>query len=346
MPIEVVGGLIKATESGTKGGLLRVPKYLDGQLSLGGWAGGTFPYDEDAADITISSDTSWTDSAGFKRVGLLTINSGIVLTIAISPFYIFAREIVFGSTGSIINGNGPSGASSGTFSAAYARGGTATGGSARAQGGCGGILLVVCAGRISGAAGVFRVNGGDGYRNTTAPGVGNGNSRGGQGCFSKSFNVSAASPEDWSGATGAAGTPPILSHLFTGTGGTGGATGGASGGSGASSGGGSGGSGIGGGGGATSGGATAGAQGLILPGPQYLLFLASIGCLGGGGGGAAVPIDLDGTPNGAGGGGGGGLLVYTAEDQVTPTLQANGGAATTNGANGAAGVAIQVTLAR
>lgn len=315
-------------------------------LNLGGWAGSRFPFSEGAADIVISGATTWSDAAGFKRVGKLTINAGQTLTIARSPFWIFADEINFGDTASQIFGGGPAGASSGTFSAAYARGATyvSTG---RAQGGCGGIILFVVCRTITGAAGKIVADGGNGYRDTTAAAATGG--RGGQGAFSRNFDVSSANNEDWGGANGlgvVGDNPPLLIALLLGSGGSIGNGGGVAGGSGSGSGasaGGAGGSGIGGGGTASTLIIAAGTS-LVPPSPQQLMMLASMGCLGGGGGGAYCEIAV-GTNNGSGGGGGGSVVVWVSDLAVTPTLTATGGSGTGNGSAGAAGVTHLIDLA-
>jgi hypothetical protein len=319
-------GLLREYE-GTAGGLLRVPNFTDIILSMGGWAGGTFPFDEDAADITISGATTWNDSAGFKRVGLLTINASQTLTIARSPFFIFAKEINFGGTDSIIDGSGPAGTTGpATFSTAYARGNSVSG-AAVAQGGCGGILLVIVAGRISGAAGVIKVDGGAAARNTTS---GGNQSSGGQGALSANLpSTGAVTAENYT-------TLGIQLQQGDGGGSANTGRGGGSGGNSALVGG--GGSGTGGGGGTDGGGSAT----LVALSPVQILQLAAWGCLGGGGG--AAHTDNTGTSNAAGGGGGGALMLYVQDLQVTPTTQANGGAGIGAGGAGAAGQTILVDL--
>lgn len=312
------------------GAIPGAPPVLD--LNLGGWAGRRWPFNEDAADVVISGATTWSDAIGYKRVRKLTIDAGQTLTIKASPFWIFADEIVFGGTDSIINGNGPDGASSGTFDAAYARGGTYVSGG-RAQGGCGGIMLFVVCRRISGSAGIIRATGGAAYRDTTNATVQG--AAGGQGALSQSFDL-ASGPQTWlgqhefgtvlgsgagsqsnhavnGGGSGAAGTVPNAS----------------------------GGSGIGAGGAASSTATrTTGTAPPVSASPQQLVMLAQAGCLGGGGGGAGVAAT--GTNNDAGGGGGGSVCVWVYELVVTPTLAAAGGAGAgpnVGGATGGAGLA-------
>lgn len=301
----------------------QMPKPLDYYFPF---IGGSFPFNGGAANITISADTTWDDVIGFKQVGVLTINAGKVLTIARSPFYIFADEIVFGDAGSVINGNGPNGADAGTFSAVYARGATAVSGGGRAQGGCGGIMLAVLANKISGANGAIRANGGNGWsNNTNASAI---TQFGGQGALSNLFNN--AEMQRYYG-----GILYVLSD--------GGGTlpyGGAGGGSGGSTGG---GSGFGGGGG----------QGSPRDGKAYMgngigsmsinlwVMLAQLNCLGGGGGTAYV--STTGANSAASGGGGGAVLVIAKQISNTPTVQANGGVksgSATYSGDGGAGFAL------
>ena len=286
--------------------------------------GGSFPFHSGAANITISANTTWDDVIGFKQVGVLTINAGKVLTIARSPFYIFADEIVFGDAGSVINGNGPNGADAGTFSAVYARGGTAVSGSARTQGGCGGIMLAVLANKISGADGVIRANGGNGWSNNTNAGTTT--YSGGQGALSNSFNNTGAVQLYVGG---------IVYVLSTGGGG---ANGGRGGGSGGQQGG---GSGFGGGGGEASVGLPYTNNGIGTMNINLWVMLAQLNCLGGGGGHAMA--HTTGASSAASGGGGGAILVLAKTIANNPTVQANGGTMSgyaTFGKDGGAGFAL------
>ncbi|WEK53312.1 MAG: hypothetical protein P0Y55_12015 [Candidatus Cohnella colombiensis] len=311
-----------------------------------GWAGSSFPFAGET-DVVISSNTTWSDVAGFRKIRKLTINAGIVLTIARSPFSIFADEIVFGSTTSQIKGDGPSGAASGNHSSNYARGATRETGNlaTRAQAGCGGIMLFVVARKFSGAAGVISANGGAGYFGTVAAtGSGNANNQG-QGALSSFRSSGLAVQEVYDGSASASSTSGInylhpLGRLLSDGGGGGGASGigGGSGGVNNSSNISGGGSGIGGGGGAyISGNNTLpGGQNITLS-PNLLIELANFGCLGGGGGGVAYTLNSSSTANGeAAGGGGGSVCVWGREFAVTPVLQANGGLSSSSPASGLA----------
>lgn len=317
-------------------GISRYPN-LPPNLALSqyfGWAGRSYPYNNET-DIVISSNTTWSDAVGYKKVRKLTIAAGVILTIAKSPFVIFADEIVFGDAASIIDGSGPAGAASGTFATTYARGGTIVGGSARAQGGCGGIMLFILANTISGANGIIKANGGDGFRNTTNAGV---NSQaGGQGSLSSSFDVGTGGGLELFAGTSVLTTATNKTYLhpqgrMLGDGG-GGGTGGGSGING-------GGSGIGGGGSGAA--ATNGGSPFNTIRPDALNELAFLGCLGGGGGGASV--NTTGTNNAAGGGGGGSIVVWSKFFNAIPTLQANGGAAVGTAGAGAPGVAYLISI--
>ena len=315
-----------------------------------GWAGSSFPYCGSAADVTISGATTWNDSCGYKKVGKLTINAGQTLTIANSPFIIFANEIAFGDVSSCIDASGPSGASSGSFTTGMTKGATAVGGSARAQGGCGGGLLFIITSKISGATGVIKANGGNGYRNTTTASAQAG--KGGQGAFSETTsenNPQAGVGEKWGGtntltATGVEYLNPLginLAPSYIAT--TLNASGGGSGQGGTNS---AGGSGIGSGG--SSGGGTNCTDGVlsyITFTPQMLINMAFASCKGGGAGGANVDNSV-GASNGAGGGGGGIILVWVRTLTATPTLQANGGtgAVGTGSANGGAGQTLLISV--
>jgi hypothetical protein len=328
------------------------------------WAGSNFPFYSNAADIIISTATTWNDAVGYKKVGKLTINAGQTLTIQKSPFYIFADEIAFGDTDSIIDASGPSGTGGvAVFPsvANMANGGTASySTTAKAQGGCGGGMLFVLCNRITGANGIIKANGGDGGSNG-ALSVGSSIGAGGQGAFSRSlgtpggnsgsesfhFFVNGVSNYSTGLTLDTVGTYPSVSNLL-GAGGVasgvsvpiGGGTGGTT-----EGGYGCGGSGIGGGGGAgitnTTG---AGGVALITPSVTDLLMLANLKCLGGGGGGACLDETYV-NACGGGGGGGGAVVIWTHTATATPTLQANGGAHTgTHNKDGGAGVTYLITL--
>lgn len=298
------------------------------------WAGAAFPF-SGADDVTISAPTTWNDSCGYKKVKKLTINSGQTLTIAKSPFFIFADEIAFGSTGSIIDASGESGGASTTFGGYTAIGGLKTDASARAQGGCGGGMLFIIARTITGANGVIKANGGAGYRNTTNSG-GSTSGVGGQGALSNKQGAGVTS-QSWVGDS----DPQLTSiwyylhplGVFMADGVQGGTVVASGGGSGFSFGG---GSGIGGGGGGQAGNSGSAARSKLNP--STLLLLAKNGCLGGGGGSGGV--NSTGTSNAAGGGGGGSVVVWYRTKTATPTLEANGGTGATGSTanNGGAGV--------
>jgi hypothetical protein len=317
-----------------------------------GWAGSNFPYNSNSADITISGATTWNDACGYRKVGKLTINAGQTLTITKSPFYIFADEINFGDTSSCIDASGLSGsATPTTFPTTQANGGTAQSGSALAQGGCGGGMLFILCNRITGANGVIKANGGNGYKNVT-----NADSStygGGQGALSSAINYSGSITEKFYYLLGELGPVPegdtsagTLAYSLDKLLGAGGGAiyGGVGGGSGSvqvasptsnvcGS------SGIGGGGSGTE----SGCLPTITPLPTELLMLANLRCLGGGGGPARV--HTNGFYNCTGGGGGGSIVVWTHTATATPTLQANGGIGTsTSNSDGAAGVTYLITL--
>ena len=293
------------------------------------WAGRGFPFCDDAADITISGATTWNDAAGFKRAGKLTIAAGVTLTIAKTPFYIFAREIAFGGTTSTITASGYNGSVDNNTSFS-ARGG---GSHSNVRGGDGGGMLFIVCDTISGANGRIWANGGNGYGTSGGPEMG------GQGAFSASFNLYAGAQERWSGeyVVTTTSSKTYLHPLgvllvaggddavaqFAGTGG----------GSGAGLGG---GSGIGGGGsGYSSSGTNVGRAAKSLT-PLLLITLAQSGCRGGGGGG--------GRPDGSGGGGGGSVCVWARTLTSTPVLTANGGTPSNSGAAGGAGVTHLITV--
>lgn len=147
-------------QQGGGGGISALSNYFG--------ASGTFPFAGDQ-DVTISSNTTWSDSSGQRKVKKLTINAGVTLTISVGSFMIFAEEIVFGSSTSTIDISGPSGAATGTYvGVTHATGATsgAAGNPGRAQGGCGGGMLAVFANKITGN-GKFRSNGGNGFINNS-----------------------------------------------------------------------------------------------------------------------------------------------------------------------------------
>lgn len=291
-------------------------------FSIPSWAG-EFPFSKNGADATIASNTTIADAAGFKKYGTLTINSGITLRVARTPFILFVNELVFGDTASTLSADGPDGAASDdTYWDNFSRGGLA-GVTQRAQGGAGGGLLIIYAGRISGAAGVISANGGAGYGAGIVDAASS--EAGGHGAFS--VHDSGAESEKWAGileggSRAEGNLNPLVRLLAHGGGsvdtvyGTGGGNGGSTTGEGG------GGSGIGGGGGAGSGSAVGGSATSVSP--AGILTLVSHGCFGGGGG-AAVTSNAFAIWNSGSGGGGGGLLVVTGDAAVTPDLQANGG---------------------
>lgn len=319
------------------------------------WAGGSFPYNQGAVgDIVISGPTTWNDSVGYKKIKKLTINAGQTLTIAKSPFYIFADEISFGDTSSTIDASGMSGSASAVYpSNAQALGSTAIMGIARSQGGCGGGMLFVIANKVTGAAGKIKADGGNGYFNGTPNGSGV-NYMGAQGALSIDTEVivSTLVPETFDvmmygfANRPTAGsyypTPNFRGNLYLHMGESGQGNGGIS-----SKGGGSGS--IGTGGNASIGGSGIGGGGSVYTSPsdygkvsavtntlRDLVFLASIGCTGGGGGSAVASYAGN---NGAAGGGGGSVVLWAHSMISPPTLSANGGAkAAISGGNGGAGV--------
>jgi hypothetical protein len=291
-------------------------------LPFFGWAGSQFPFVPSAvADIVISAPTTWSDAVGYKQVGKLTINAGQVLSINKSPFYIFCNELNFGDTASIIDASGFNGNIAGGFTAL---GGGSAG---TVRGGDGGGMLFIIAGKITGASGVIKANGGNGY------GTASGSSQGGQGALSKSVSLAYAQSWDGTSVVTTTNNPTYLNPLGTVLG-SGGNSGGSGGGSGASSNGGCGGSGIGGGGCGSS--AAAGLQSSVLLIVNTLIELAKCGCRGGGGGG--------GNTAGAGGGGGGSVAIWTHSVVSQPVSQANGGSLSGTGGAGAAGVTYFILL--
>ncbi len=335
-------------DDGTYGGDTVIPPsegstdvgYLDAWF---GWAGSTYPYNAaSTTDYTVSGNEDWSDAAGYRRYRTLTINGSCTVTIKKSPFYIFADVIDFAATTSIISASGQAGTTApATFGAYQANGGTATNGTAIAQGGCGGGMLFVVCNTIRTAAGVIRANGGIGAENgnVTADLV-----DGGQGAFSRRVGVSTSgSYEDWAGGFGTtAASAPFLWTMCLGDGGDatndlGGKAGGAGGRKTTATLSAGGGSGIGGG----AGGVTNGGSPIVAPGPLQILELSKYGCLGGGGGGA---LTSNGGTNYAGGGGGGSVVVWAKTLSSTPTLSATGGAGTSGSGNGADGVSYLIQV--
>jgi hypothetical protein len=289
-----------------------------------------FPFYDNAGNVTLSSNTTWEDSCYFKKVGTLTINSGVTLRIGRSPFIICANEIVFGNSSSIIDASGPNGADGGnsSYSEKFALGGYAVSGNSKACGGAGGAFIVIFANTIKGANGIIRANGGNGWRNTTN--ATEMTYASGQGCFRTQVSNTGAGrlvanggySTAYEGLEGADGNSS--SHYAGG------------------------GSGIGGGGGAYS--SSSGANGssntkITLP-AHFVRLLAAVHeqgvpVLGGGGGGAIV--HTTGTYNRTGGGGGGGILIVTKKLECSPTLTANGGTGI-NAGNGGSGKVITLVL--
>lgn len=303
-------------------------------LSHFAWAGKAYPF-AGTSDLTISSNTTWDDVAGFKKIRKLTINAGVTLKIDQTPFIIFADEIECGA-GAVIDISGPNGASSGDFTCRQPHGATAVSGGARAQGGCGGGFLVLLCNKLSGVALTIKANGGDGWRNNTTgssdtPGVGL------EGAFSRR---GSRNPQ-WNGSDRADSGYLNLVGIWLGEGGgryssvTGMSSGGAPG------------SGIGGGGGAELNDAGDGTQ-MDFRHILILLELLKYGCLGGGGGKAYVSSSSNRNP--AAGGGGGAILVFANDpESITPIMEANGGLGVTGSAvtvgNGAAGITYYVNFA-
>lgn len=287
------------------------------------WAGSSFPFIKDGtADITISGATTWNDACGYKQVNKLIINAGQTLKITKSPFYIFANEISFGDTASIIDASGLAGSATPTNYPYMnqAAGGTNVAGNS--QGGCGGGMLFILAGKITGAAGIIKANGGAGYAGTSGSGCG------GQGALSRALTTL----QKWDGSGGTSAVLHPFSNFMVDGVGIGDSS------SCHSSGGGSGAAYTGGyacsGSGISSGAGFQAANVAPIAGnaaqpiePAQLIHLASVGCLGGGGGCAAYLFGS--------GGGGGSIVVWTHSAAATPTLQANGGTSSSGGAGGA-----------
>jgi len=308
---------------------------------------GPFPHNRNVTtDVTIATPTTWTEADYPGRIVCLDrLDVDDVLTLRGGPWFIFVDTCDGGVSGAI-NGDGPSGAASGTFNADYARGALATDAApARAQGGCGGVMIFMCVREFTGEDIPISANGGAGYRDTGNAGALK--ARGGQGAFSPTAdNASAA--EEWDGTLVNTDTFKAYLHPFAqllGMGGGASVTGfrGRGGGSGFGNDAGSqnsgGGSGIGGGGANVA----AGALPVVSePSVGALLDLALAGCLGGGGGSAA--LHSTGANNAAGGGGGGCVVVWAKTLTATPTLSANGGAAAAAGGAGAAGVTYLIDI--
>lgn len=301
----------------------RIDTTLIGELS---WAGRRFPF-AGTSNVTISENTTWSDSAGYKKVKKLTIAAGVTLRIIRTPFFLFADEIEFGDTDSAIDISGFDGDQTDPL-ATFAQGGRGEDRSA-GGGGDGGGLLIICARKISGSAGQILANGGD-----AAYGVST--RYAGQGALSRLANSTSISHRQvWDGSieisasSGMGYLHPMHYAMARGgrinQGGIGGGSGMCRPGTVVG-----GGSGIGGGGGCNA--VPDGEAGFASA--RDLLILSRYGCLGGGGG-------ANGGSSDAGGGGGGAVLLYYRDASALPTLAANGGAG--NG-NGGAGVtyAIQV----
>ncbi|MFA7296265.1 MAG: hypothetical protein WC211_03640 [Dehalococcoidia bacterium] len=299
----------------------------------------TFPHNGDVStDVTISAPTTWTEADYPGRVVALDrLDVDDVLTLQGGPWFILLETLDFGAAGEV-RGDGPSGGAAVTFTTDYARGGVAVSGG-RAQGGCGGVMIFICANTITGTASrPISANGGAGYRDTTNAGTATGS--GGQGALSPTYNNSDAG-ERWAGDsvntdTFKAYLHPLGLHMGGRTGGHGNGGGSGYGNTAAADAG--GGSGIGSGGGSGAGGVLP----PVTPSVVALIDLALAGCRGGGGGAAAV--HTTGANNAAGGGGGGSVVVWCKTLTATPTLSAAGGAAATAGGAGAAGVTYLIDI--
>lgn len=309
----------------------------DALMQYFSWAGSKFPYNVGASDITISANTTWNDSVGYKKVKKLTINAGITLTIAKSPFFIFADEINFGSATSCIDASG-----------AGAKGAMQYWNPTYCWCGNGGGLLIIVANSITGANGIIKANGLDAGSGPSLSGVSQ-TYVGGFGALSN-LTSALAYQEDWCPAP--ASNASVLApldlgrHLASGGGariGTGGGSGGWVNSTSTAAGG---GSGIGGGAGgysSTSPFLKSGEACRATLTLAVLVQLALAGCKGGGGG-AGMSYPSAGSLA-LGGGGGGGLGIFAHNQSATPTLQANGGnslyqsATPTSTYTGGAGVA-------
>ncbi len=300
-------------------------------LSALSWAG-QFPFAAGGSDATIAADTDLTDTGRYKQYRNLTVSAGIKLRCRRTPFFLFADTINFGSSTSEIGCDGPqpTAASTPTYGANFARGGFASGAGC---GGCGGGILVVCARVLTGSAGKITARGSNGYSAGTTSAGG----YGGQGALSTSYNLTST-PEDFT--TSFLGLPPLWFLRAGGDHGStskqgkvGGAGGGAVGTSAAGGGSGLGGGGVG----------TGAAPTTVdyYPTAEQLLWLASIGCLGGGGGGL---VSFSGLAANAGGGGGGAVLVFAQQWDITPTTVVTGGTNSSGVASGADGFALLVKV--
>jgi hypothetical protein len=247
---------------------------------------------------------------GYVKSKKLTLAAGTTLSIVRNPFFIFADEINFGSTSSIIDASGRSGSSELLPPPIHMAAGGIIGSTQNGtaiQGGCGGGIIIIICNKITGAQGCIKANGGNGYE------IGGGGSSSGipgQGALLGSI-IPSNSP--WGiltpgarllGLGGMSGGTSACQGIY-GSGGFYGAYNNYSAG---------GGSGIGGG----SGDSGAGHQhtGLTV---KDILYLASIGCTGGGGGGVSI------YSQNSGGGGGGAVVIVTHSYELLPQLIANGG---------------------
>lgn len=296
-----------------------------------------FPHNGDpATDVTISSPTTWGVADYPGRVVLLNrLDVDDVLTLAGSPWFIFVDTLDMGASGEI-RCDGPDGDTGAEASSIYTRGAYVLSTGA-AAGGCGGGMLLICAGNITGTASrPISANGGDGARNTTnaVSNVG----RGGEGAFDEltSQTTSTSTPGTLDFYTNLLGAGAGSTTVAGMGGGSGGVTS-----SGTIAGG---GSGIGGGAAAGSAGATtSGSTARNIPSVLHIAELALLGCRGGGGGGAVV--SSTGTNNAAGGGGGGAVVLWYQTSSAMPTLSATGGASVGTSSNpGADGVTYAVQV--
>lgn len=318
---------------------------------------GVFPFAGDQ-DVTINSNTTWDDDTGMRRVKKLTIAAGVTLRIMKTPFFIFADEIEFGDSSSVIDISGPSGGPSVDYSnLSFARGGTVIQYPARAQGGCGGGMIFIVVKKVSGASGSIKSNGGNAWVSAGVAASGSAISSG-EGALIVNRNLTASSSEDnlvlgelslidrGGSSSVSLKTRRTLRELL-GTGGNNGsaATAPAAGSGVSAPGNHYGGSGIGGGGAAAINTQPLPTQPAMPPTVDELLQLAKVGCTGGGGGGAQAFTNQTGML--AGGGGGGSIVLWARDLVITPNLQANGGAyaaGSGTGQDGAAGVTYLVKV--
>lgn len=287
--------------------------------------GSSFPYNSGASDITISTNTTWDDACGYKKVKKLSIVAGITLRINRFPFYIFADEINFGDTSSCIDASGQTPTVS---TSTYSGFNGATGGIAYDTpshygiGGCGGGLLIILCNKVTGANGVIKANGSNGIH-------GSGYGDGADGFVGSGQNALCLSGQYDYLAYYIGVSPYVTQTTYTGysskyrntldailgyhnpeTG-----------------------VGLGIGAGAASS-SNPGLLARITPTIKDLLFLADQKCLGGGGGYGIASKSSSITGEG-GGGGGGAIVLFAHTFTATPTLQANGG---TGNSAGSAGV--------